>query len=73
MTEYITTWNMNGRIMVSLKQYRIYAGIGVSLCLLVAACSATVKQSNGQPPAPLAKNIILFIGDGMGISTVTAI
>jgi alkaline phosphatase len=59
--------------MVSLKPHRIYAGIGASLCLLFAACSATVKQANVQPPAPVAKNVILFIGDGMGVSTVTAI
>jgi alkaline phosphatase len=64
---------MKGRIMVSLKLHRIYAGIGASLCLLFAACSATIEQPNGQPPAPLAKNVILFIGDGMEISTVTAI
>ncbi len=48
--------------------HRIIAGIGACLCLLLAACSAIVQDQN----APAARNVILFIGDGMGVSTVTA-
>jgi len=68
--------------MSTLNQHRVLAGIGACLCVLVAACSATVEQRNetpapppqtGTPVAPVAKNVILFVGDGMGVSTVTAI
>jgi alkaline phosphatase len=68
--------------MDSLIPNRIFASIGASLCLLTAACSTTVEHGNkplSSPPqaekqiSPVAKNVILFIGDGMGVSTVTAI
>jgi len=59
--------------MVSLKPHRNYAGIGACLCLLVAACSASVKHPTDQPSAATAKNVILFVGDGMSVSTATAI
>ena len=36
------------------------------------SASASVAQRAGDDFAPKAKNIILFIGDGMGVSTVTA-
>lgn len=51
--------------------------IAVTLCLVISACSQhntstrPDPKSQGEDPAP-AKNIILFLGDGMGISTVTA-
>ena len=65
-----------------LKSLRVIAGIGACLCLLATACTTVVKDHSasrslssgaGTPPAPAAKNVILFIGDGMGVSTVTAI
>ena len=68
--------------MNSLKINRIFAGIGACFCLLIAACSTTVERQGKAPAlqpqtetstAPIAKNVILFIGDGMGVSTVTAI
>ena len=68
--------------MESHKINRVVAGIGAYLCLLVAACSSTIEHQNetpipqaqaGTPITPSAKNVILFIGDGMGVSTVTAI
>lgn len=56
-----------------LKLARLTA---VAACATLAACSATPPQSipaagagNGSRPA---RNVILFIGDGMGVSTVTA-
>ena len=65
--------------MRSQKSYRAIAGMGICICLLASACSSTVvPRSDSSPqsqmvPAPTAKNVILFIGDGMGVSTVTAI
>jgi len=68
--------------MDSMTPHRIFAGIGTCLCLLITACSTTVEQQDetpnsqiqtGEPVAPLATNVILFVGDGMGVSTVTAI
>jgi alkaline phosphatase len=52
---------------------KLYFGFGAGLCLLAAACSTSVEPRKEPPVAPLAKNVILFIGDGMGISTTTAI
>ena len=68
--------------MDSMTPHRISAGIGACLCLLIMACSTTVEPrketpisqtQTGIPVAPAAKNVILFVGDGMGVSTVTAI
>ncbi len=68
--------------MYSLDHYRLLTIIGASLCLVVAACSTPVENRDAAtvpslqadiPLAPPAKNVILFIGDGMGVSTVTAI
>ena len=65
--------------MESPKLHHVFVGIGSCLCLLLAACSSTGASRNESPPpsevapGPTAKNVILFIGDGMGISTVTAI
>ena len=54
------------------------AGIGACCIVLLSACSsiagnqsATPSQTNIAAP-PGARNVILFIGDGMGPSTVTA-
>jgi len=44
-----------------------------ALLLTSAACPAVAKEKRAvPPPEPRAKNVILFIGDGMGISTITA-
>jgi alkaline phosphatase len=44
--------------------------------LLLASTIATPalakERRHAPPPEPKAKNVILFIGDGMGISTITA-
>jgi alkaline phosphatase len=67
--------------MASLKPHRVSIGIASCLGLLITACSMTVGGRNEAPvpqprsqatPAPAASNVILFIGDGMGVSTVTA-
>ncbi len=52
--------------------------VTASTCLLAGACSAPVKHSDSGSNSVntsnvAAKNVILFIGDGMGVSTVTAI
>ena len=65
--------------MESLNLRRVFVGVGSCLCLLIAACSSTGALRNEPLPQaelasrPAARNVILFIGDGMGISTVTAI
>lgn len=68
--------------MDTLKTHRALAVIGTCVCLLAAACSTTAAHRAEtpadrtlavKPVAPRAKNVILFIGDGMGVSTVTAI
>jgi alkaline phosphatase len=47
--------------------------IAVSLvCLCMTACTTSGKTSRSTDDVPHAKNVILFIGDGMGVSTVTA-
>jgi len=68
--------------MHSLKIRSPLVGIGICLCVLVTACSTPAElQTKAADPyaeteianGPKAKNVILFIGDGMGVSTVTAI
>jgi alkaline phosphatase len=68
--------------LISMTKQRFLICIGVFSCLLTAACSTVVPEqgvrsastSTADPePAPPARNVILFIGDGMGVSTVTAI
>ena len=68
--------------MNSVIPQRVFASSVACLCFLIAACSTTAEQGNNPPTFPLqvdkqgspvAKNVILFIGDGMGVSTVTAI
>jgi len=46
--------------------------IGLSSSLLLPACSPTSPAVAPETTKPRAKNVILFIGDGMGISTITA-
>lgn len=62
--------------MHSHNPRRITAAIGACLCLLVTACATTHNSGSTPEQAPLpaaaARNVILFIGDGMGVSTVTA-
>lgn len=40
--------------------------------LLFAILSGCTATPDAPPPEPVARNVILFIGDGMGVSTVTA-
>lgn len=42
------------------------------LCLWLTACASPGPSKSLAVEAPVAKNVILFIGDGMGVSTVTA-
>ncbi len=43
--------------------------LGAAAAFLLAACA---EPQNTETPAETAKNVILFIGDGMGVATVTA-
>ena len=38
----------------------------------VNALDAVIARAGGEAPAPRAKNVIIFVGDGMGVSTITA-
>ena len=38
----------------------------------VSAMNSVISRAGGEAPKPKAKNVIIFIGDGMGISTITA-
>ncbi len=38
----------------------------------VSALQAVMTRAGNEAPKPRAKNVIIFVGDGMGISTVTA-
>jgi alkaline phosphatase len=60
--------------MLPMNPRRPAAGIGVCLLLLMTACAASppARDQTVSPAANHAKNVILFIGDGMGVSTVTA-
>lgn len=51
-----------------------FARLAVILCAApLAACQYSQDRVASTPPPPArAKNVILFVGDGMGISTVTA-
>lgn len=69
--------------MKSLIWSRILSAVVAGSCLLLGACYTPIKHSDAgtnrvtQSLANInkdeAKNVILFIGDGMGVSTVTAI
>lgn len=53
-----------------MNRFARFALVAASLPL--AACQYAPKGVASTPPPERAKNVILFIGDGMGISTVTA-
>ena len=62
--------------------HRLLTFFGAGILLLAAACTTppdnraerpSAMDSGGGAAAPMARNIILFVGDGMGVSTVTAI
>jgi len=50
--------------------------LGLSTALIMSACSPaitnTADQASETASKTQAKNVIIFIGDGMGISTITA-
>ena len=50
-----------------------YVRIAIALAVVpLAACQYSQDRVASTPPPARAKNVILFVGDGMGISTVTA-
>ena len=48
-----------------------HAGSLLLIALMSASCTTT-PGGTAEPDAPRARNVILFVGDGMGIATVTA-
>ena len=56
------------RTTYGLRKLCLFTIISVTFCVPAAAQNVSARADN---PAP-AKNVILFIGDGMGVSTVTA-
>ena len=50
---------------------RALTGIGLLLCAALVTASIEPGASD-TPKIPKARNVILFVGDGMGVSTVTA-
>ena len=63
-------------------RHRVLMVLGACLGLLIVACSTPMKNQGGspvmapqaeKPTGPAARNVILFVGDGMGVSTVTAV
>lgn len=67
--------------MYSQNLRRAAAVTGACLWLLLAACATTgasrgattsAQDRSGETATPAARSVILFIGDGMGVSTVTA-
>lgn len=65
------------RVRLHLRSHFVRAGVFIGAAAALAACAHT---GGGAPDAAgvktgagRAKNVILFVGDGMGVSTVTAI
>ncbi|MBJ7312523.1 alkaline phosphatase [Rugamonas sp. CCM 8940] len=51
----------------------LIAGLGAAIALLLAGCNGTSTSDTPAPaPAPAPKNVIFFLGDGMGLTTLTA-
>ncbi|MGA0840928.1 MAG: alkaline phosphatase, partial [Pseudomonadales bacterium] len=47
--------------------------MSLMLCYLLFLCAGALAQAEAPAEAPVAKrNVILFLGDGMGVSTITA-
>ena len=57
--------------MLSTELRALSTLVPALLFTLVAGCASTT-QTTAKPEPSRAKNVILFIGDGMGVSTVTA-
>ena len=62
------TFTAEMRLMFNTCRRPLIAS-GLVACLLLTACSRPAPEPDAAEPA---KNIILFIGDGMGVATVTA-
>jgi alkaline phosphatase len=46
--------------------------VGLVCSIVVCSCATQKSSALADQPAPHARNVILFVGDGMGIATVTA-
>ncbi|GAB2862286.1 alkaline phosphatase [Pseudoduganella ginsengisoli] len=59
---------------MSIKPLRAAAGVFVALALAACGKTSPGPDAPGTPstPAPAPKNVIFFLGDGMGLATMTA-
>lgn len=55
-----------------MRTRSVKAGLMACAAGLLAACAPSGQNGTAAPGEGSAKNIILFVGDGMGLSTVTA-
>ncbi|WP_344765464.1 alkaline phosphatase [Actimicrobium antarcticum] len=51
---------------------RYHTAAGLSVALLLAACGSASQQSDLTVATPPPQNVIFFLGDGMGMTTMTA-
>ena len=60
--------------MKNVKKVSSAWGVAVALSLSVAGCNSSSDSSTEAVPAPASapKNVIFFLGDGMGMTTMTA-
>lgn len=63
---------MSHALLKAALKYASAPLIGLGSTLLLSACSPASPAAGPETTKPRAKNVILFIGDGMGISTITA-
>lgn len=70
----INSWGALTLTKLSVFSFRSTGLLGLGFALTVSGCVANAQPniSTRTEPRGQAKNVILFIGDGMGVSTVTA-
>ena len=55
------------------RRYLTAAGLGIALSITLAGCGSDAKKDTElAPDAAAPKNVIFFLGDGMGMTTMTA-
>ena len=54
------------------RRYLTAAGLGIALSITLAGCGSDSKKDTELVDNPEPKNVIFFLGDGMGMTTMTA-